>query len=128
MESTQKLVLTSCHPTRSNNTFAIFVHFQVTFTLACTLLLRSDEEFNNQNRDSFQIDSTSLSYALLISNASVLLFGLILIGRACINTSEGDLLDAGFDDEIFYHDENQKENDEKEEVEMVNPLFFQDMS
>jgi len=69
-----------------------------------------------------------LSYALLISNASVLLFGLILIGRACINTSEGDLLDAGFDDEIFYHDENQKENDEKEEVEMVNPLFFQDMS
>jgi len=84
----------------SNNTFAIFVHFQVTFTLACTLLLRVNEHFSSKDRSSFQIDSTSLSYALLISNASVLVIGLILILRACFNTSEGDFLDAGFDDEI----------------------------
>jgi len=84
----------------SNNTFAIFVHFQVTFTLACTLLLRVNERFSREDRQAFQIDSESLSYALLISNASVLVIGVILILRACFNTSEGDFLDAGFDDEI----------------------------
>jgi len=84
----------------SNNTFAIFVHFQVTFTLACTLLLRMNENFNSNGTGNMNIDSTSLSYALLISNASVLVIGVILILRACFNTSEGDFLDAGFDDEI----------------------------
>jgi len=84
----------------SNNTFAIFVHFQVTFTLACTLLLRMNENFNSNGTGNMNIDSTSLSYALLISNVSVLVIGVILILRACFNTSEGDFLDAGFDDEI----------------------------
>ena len=71
----------------------------MSFTLACTLLLRVNENLSNEERDSFQIDATSLSYALLISNASVLVIGVILILRACFNTSEGDFLDAGFDEE-----------------------------
>jgi len=91
----------------SNNTFAIFVHFQVTFTLACTLLLRMNELFNKDQTSAFQIDSTSLSYALLISNASVLVVGVILILRACFNTSEGDFLDAGFDE--GFNSQNEEE-------------------
>ena len=82
----------------SNNTFATFVHFQITFTLACTLLLRMNETLTDEERSNFHIDSDSLSIALLISNVSVLVIGVILIGRACINTSEGDFLDVGFDD------------------------------
>jgi len=112
----------------SNNTFAIFVHFQVTFTLACTLLLRMNENLTDQERQSFHIDSTSLSYALLISNASVLLIGLILIGRACFNTSEGDFLDVGFDEHYDeYEDSNQqKKNDHEDhdDEEGVRKGFF----
>jgi len=84
----------------SNNTFAIFVHGQVSFTLACTLLLRVNETLSQNERNNFRIDSESLSIALLASNASVLVVGVILIMRACCNTSEGDFLDAGFDDHI----------------------------
>jgi len=58
------------------------------------------ENIKTTNISIFQIDSQSLSYALLISNASVLVVGLILILRACCNTSEGDFLDAGFDVDI----------------------------
>jgi len=80
----------------------------------------------DRERESFQIDSTSLSYALLISNASVLVFGLILILRACFNTSEGDFLDVGFDEELSYLDENEKQEEEKEAIEMINPLCSQE--
>jgi len=88
----------------SNNTFAIFVHFQVTFTLACTLLLRMNETMTDQERGEMQLHPESLSYALLISNASVLVIGVILVLRACFNTSEGDFLDAGFDNEMLEED------------------------
>jgi len=100
----------------SNNTFAIFVHFQVTFTLACTLLLRVNEHFSSKDRSSFQIDSTSLSYALLISNASVLVVGVILILRACFNTSEGDFLDVGFDEDYDEFGEDNKDNKKEEPI------------
>jgi len=100
----------------SNNTFAIFVHFQVTFTLACTLLLRVNEHFSSKDRSSFQIDSTSLSYALLISNASVLVVGVILILRACFNTSEGDFLDVGFDEDYDEYGEDNKEKKKEEPI------------
>jgi len=111
----------------SNNTFAIFVHFQVTFTLACTLLLRMNERFSNEDRSAFQIDSESLSYALLISNASVLVFGVILILRACFNTSEGDFLDAGFDDEIQEVGSGEKKEDNNfgHETRDFDPSNFQ---
>jgi len=84
----------------SNNTFAIFVHFQITFTLACTLLLRVNENFSSDGSNNMSIGSDTLTLALLFSNASVLLIGVILILIACFNTSEGDFLDAGFDNEI----------------------------
>jgi len=69
-----------------------------------------NENFTKEERDKMNIDSTSLSYALLISNVSVLVIGVILILRACFNTSEGDFLDAGFDDNIDYHDEGKGEH------------------
>jgi len=100
----------------SNNTFAIFVHFQVTFTLACTLLLRVNERFSNEDRQAFQVDSESLSYALLISNASVLLIGVILILRACFDSSEGNFLDAGFDEDYDEYGEDNKENEKEEPI------------
>jgi len=69
-----------------------------------------NENLSSQDQSSLQIDSESLSYALLISNVSVLVIGVILIGRACINTSEGDFLDAGFDEEYNQYNENKTEN------------------
>jgi len=97
----------------SNNTFAIFVHFQITFTLACTLLLRMNDLITtSENKQSLQFSPESLSMALLISNASVLFFGLILIGRSCFNTSEGNFLDVGFDEhyEEYHESKHEEEN------------------
>jgi len=106
----------------SNNTFAVFVHFQVAFTLACTLMLRVNDNLSSSGKGTVNIDSDSLSYALLISNASVLLIGLILIGRACFNTSEGDFLDVGFDDDIQEVRSKDEEGEEKEQKEL--DIFF----
>jgi len=100
----------------SNNTFAIFVHSQVSFTLACTLLLRVNENLSASERRNMKIDSESLSYALLISNASVLVFGVILILRACFNTSEGDFLDVGFDEDYDEFEDKKDENQNEEEL------------
>jgi len=61
-------------------------------------LLRMNENLSSEEKSRMNIDSNALSYALLISNVSVLLIGLILIGRAFCNTSEGDFLDVGFDE------------------------------
>jgi len=103
----------------SNNTFAIFVHFQVTFTLACTLLLRMNERFSKEDREAFQIDQQTLAYALLISNASVLVIGLFLILRACFFTSEGDFLDSGFDDQYDEHGREPSRNDETGQIQFI---------
>jgi len=63
-----------------------------------------NEYFTREDRESFKIDQEALSYALLISNASVLVIGVILILRACFNTSEGDFLDVGFNEMEFDED------------------------
>ena len=81
----------------SNNTFATFVHFQVFFTLLCSLLLIVLDGYGKENEDEMKMNRESLSYALLISTASVLFIGSVLILRSCFNTSEGDFLDTGFD-------------------------------
>ena len=60
-----------------------------------------------------KIDRPALGYALLISNVSVLVIGVLLILRACFNTSEGDFLDAGFDEE---YNENKTENQEEDRL------------
>jgi len=98
----------------SNNTFAMFVHFQVAFTLACTLLLRMMEYASSGSAGEAQVDSDSMSWALLISNASVILIGAILIGKSCFDTSERDFLDAGFD-ENFKRAHSADEEERKEE-------------
>jgi len=109
----------------SNNTFAIFVHFQVTFTLACSLLLRMFDVFSESDQNSLNFNSSSLSKALLISNVSVLCLGAIMILRSCFITSEGDFLDTGF---------NKNEEDEllkiqsKDEEEIEEPIFVKDIS
>merc|ERR1711991_605343 len=50
----------------SNDTFAIFVHFQVTFTLACTLLLRMMESYTESEKDEMSVSADSIAWALLI--------------------------------------------------------------
>jgi len=84
--------------------------------------------FDQDQSKAFQIDSTSLGYALLISNVSVLLIGLILILRACINTSEGDMLDVGFDEHYDEYEDSkqQKKNDHEdhEDEEGFKKGFF----
>ena len=86
-----------------------------------------NETFTKEERDKMNIDPESLSYALLISNVSVLLVGVVLIGRACFNTSEGDFLDVGFDEHYDeYGKEGEKENSSdshKEHDELKNFLF-----
>ena len=62
----------------------------------CTLMLRMDEYLSSNQKRTFQVSSSTLGLALLISNASVLAIGVILILRACFNTSEADFLDAGY--------------------------------
>jgi len=82
---------------RSNNTFAIFAHFQVFFTLFCSLLIRMDEfSGDGESSQSLQFDSEQLGTALLISNLSVLVLGVILMAKACLTTSEGDFVDTGY--------------------------------
>merc|ERR1711991_931320 len=67
----------------SNNTFAMFVHFQVTFTLACTLLLRMMEYASSGSAGEARVDSDSVSWALLISNGSVIFIGSVFIIKSC---------------------------------------------
>merc|ERR1712072_931837 len=93
----------------SNNTFAIFVHFQVTFTLLCTLLLRMMESYTESEKDEMSVNAESIAWALLISNVSVIVFGSVFIIRACFNTSEGDFLDAGFGVNTAERKENERE-------------------
>jgi len=122
----------------SNNTFAIFVHFQIAFTLACTLLLRVNENLSNEEKDQMQFNTNSISTALVISNASVLLIGSIFVIKSCFNTSEADFLDVGFDEHVKDKDERDEDeseegkegmktdiaNDQDNEIEMMNPIMY----
>jgi len=74
----------------SNNTFVVFVHFNISFTLLLTLLVRVNETFTQDQSKQFQVNELSISYALLISNASVLLVGVIYILRDTMFKNEAD--------------------------------------
>jgi len=74
----------------SNNTFVVFVHFNISFTLLLTLLIRMNETFTQDQSKKFQVNELSISYALLISNASVLLVGVIYILRDIVFKNEAD--------------------------------------
>jgi len=103
---------------RSNNTFAIFAHFQVTFTLFCALLLRMEELASKDEDGNLSYDNEQLGMALLISNVSVLAIGVLLMAKACMTTSEGDFVDTGFvynEKTGKYEIEDMGGNDDEEE-------------
>ena len=110
----------------SEHTTATAVDLNVDGTTTATAVSISADGLTTGS--AFQVDSESLSYALLISNASVLVIGLILIGRACFNTSEGDFLDVGFDEHYDEFDQERERMriEEKKEIEMINPIFSED--
>jgi len=72
----------------SNNTFASFVHFQISFTLACVFGLRVLNEMNKSSVERMKISEDSLSYALLIGNASVLAVGCFYILKHILSSSK----------------------------------------
>ena len=81
----------------SNNTFASYVHFQIAFTLLITYSLKvNDLVTTNENKNNLQFSSDSLSYALLISNASVLMLGLSWIAKSMFAPSEKEFEAVGF--------------------------------
>jgi len=63
----------------SNNTFASYVHFQISFTLVSVLLLRMSLDVSNQQSEEWKLSTTPISVTLLISNVSVLVIGFLYI-------------------------------------------------
>ena len=97
----------------SNNTFAAFVHFQISFTLMCTLLIRTNDLISTSaEKESFNITRSQLSMALLVSNASVLAIGVILILRSFFMVSERDFASLGYDSKAKKVSRASKENDD----------------
>jgi len=83
----------------SNNSFATFVHFNISFTLTCTLLIRAIETFTQEEKDEMKLDKLSVSYALLFSNISVLVVGFSLILKVFLTDSKKDYTSVGFNEE-----------------------------
>ena len=75
----------------SNNTFASYVHFQISFTLMLSLLIRVNERFSSEDKKSMKLNSEMLSYALLLSSLSVLLLGVFYILSAVVLPSSKDM-------------------------------------
>jgi len=75
----------------SNNTFATFVHLQVTLTLSISFGLKMFEFSSKDHKENLQFSTTSLSYALLLSNGSVLFVGLIFIMSHLLRVSNSDI-------------------------------------
>ena len=75
----------------SNNTFASFVHFQISFTLMSALLLRISLDATQSQEDSWRLSEETISIALLISNVSVLVVGIFYIIRSIFFVSEKEL-------------------------------------
>jgi len=69
----------------SNNTFASYVHFQISVTFICSLLLRMESVATSQQNSTLVLDSSFLSVCLLLSNGSVLLVGILYIVIASFN-------------------------------------------
>jgi len=76
----------------SNNTFASFVHFQISFTLMISFGLRVNERFSSEEKESMKLNSEMLSYALLLSSLSVLLLGVCYILSAVVLPSSKDMI------------------------------------
>ena len=76
----------------SNNTFASFVHFQISLTLTFSLMIRISTSISSQEREQLEINDMFLSFALLFSSLSVIFTGLIFILHTFLspNSSEYD--------------------------------------
>jgi len=74
----------------SNNTFATFVHFQISFTLLLSFGIRMSEKLSSSERDDLKISQSSLSYALLLSSVSVLCYGAISLLKTLFRSSFPD--------------------------------------
>jgi len=74
----------------SNNTFASFVHFQISFTLILTFGIRMNENLSSEDKSDMKLDNVFLSYLLLISATSVLLLGVIMILSVFLSSSGKD--------------------------------------
>ena len=108
----------------SNNTFATFVHFLISFTLLCTLMIKVNEFSNDDGEDQVRISTSSLSSALTISCASVIGVGAIMILRALFTASEGDYANLGYNlkssSSSSQGDENENLEGNDQFVEMMN--------
>jgi len=69
----------------SNNTFATYVHFQISVTFICSLLLRIESVATSQQNSTLVLDSSILSVCLLLSSGSVLLVGVLYIVISTFN-------------------------------------------
>ena len=92
----------------SNNTFATFVHFLISFTLLCTLMIKVNQFTNEDDENQVRISTSSLSTALTISCASVIGVGAFMILRALFTTSEGDYANLGYD--VSYSKEDDEDD------------------
>ena len=105
----------------SNNTFATFVHFLISFTLLCTLMIKVNEyATTSEEKENLHISTKSLSTALTISCASVIGVGAIMILRALFSTSEGDYTNLGYDVNSF-HDQQVEMKTLPSQTRLNNP-------
>jgi len=79
----------------SNNTFASYVHFQISFTLLLTLLIRVNENLSSSEVNNFKISSQGVSFALLASAVSVLVLGVFMIIKVLLTNSSEDSSSLG---------------------------------
>ena len=68
-----------------------------------------NENLSEEEKHQMQFNTNSISTALVISNASVLLIGSLFVIRSCYNTSEADFLDVGLDEHV--KDEGEEDDD-----------------
>ena len=102
----------------SNNTFATFVHFLISFTLLCTLMIKVNQFTNEDDENQVRISTSSLSTALTISCTSVIGVGAIMIFRGLFVRSEGDYVNLGYD----INSSKAKEDDYEKERKRVDTL------
>jgi len=92
----------------SNNTFASYVHFQVSITLALSLMIRFGDYLSSNERSELKLDVDFLSYILLFSNGSVLLIGIFMISKDFMGISDQDRDILGIDDPTSYQSTTHK--------------------
>jgi len=72
----------------SNNTFATYAHFNISFTLVSSLMLMMDTLISEDQRSSLQFSKRSISISLLLSNGSVLVIGGLSIVSTILTSHE----------------------------------------